>query len=345
MNSQENFKIIEFDNLNLKQNHSPNKRVKINLFLILILILFILFIIIIYFLFLTLKKNIDHIIKYNYNKEIQNKKIINKLDFIGDKLQVLKQKAFLNKKEITNYKNNSIYYMLSIKEVLGYKKIRVGRNFDGGYILLNDLKNIKFGYSFGISRELSFDKELADKNIDVFMYDHTIDKLFLNNSRFHWKKIGLTGRNTTKKNMKTLSELIEENGHSNENNMILKMDIESYEWDVLQNLPIKNLLQFKYIVGEFHFFSSGKINYYKILKKLQETHQIFHIHCNNCEGIIELDGSLICSALEISFVQKEGYNFIEDKNIYPIKGLDYNNCQKRKDISNLINLFNINFNN
>ena len=269
-----------------------------------------------------------------------NIKIIKKLDFIEGKFQVLEQKVFPNKKEIINYKNNNIYYTLSIKEVLGYKKIRVGRNLDGGYILLNDLENIKIGYSFGISTELSFDKELADKNIDVFMYDHTIDKLILNNSRFHWKKIGLTGSNTTKKNMKTLSELIKENGHSNENNMILKMDIESYEWEVLQYLPIKNLLQFKYIVGEFHFSSSAKVNYYNILRKLQETHQIFHIHCNNCGEIIKLDGALICNLLEISFVQKKGYNFFEDRNIYPIKGLDYKNCPKKKDISNVINLFN-----
>ena len=42
----------------------------------------------------------------------------------------------------------------------------------------------------------------------------------------------------TKNNMSTLPELIKENGHSKEENMILKMDIESYEWEVLQDLPI-----------------------------------------------------------------------------------------------------------
>ena len=96
----------------------------------------------------------------------------------------------MENKKIDNYNNNNFYYLLSIKEVLGYKKIRIGKNKDGGYILLNDLKNIKIGYSFGISREISFDKGLADKNIDVFMYDHTINKLPFENSKFHWKKIG-----------------------------------------------------------------------------------------------------------------------------------------------------------
>jgi hypothetical protein len=195
------------------------------------------------------------------------------------------------------------------------------------YFFLND--------SFGISREISFDKGLADKNIDVFMYDHTINKLPFENSKFHWKKIGLTGRNING-NMKTLPDLIEENGHSKEKNMILKLDIESNEWDVFQYLPIKNLRQFKYIVAEFHFSDSSKVDYYNILKKLQETHQIFHIHCNNCGRIIKLNRYSICSLLEISFIQKEGYEFIDDNNIYPIQNLDYKNCKKKEDISYLI---------
>ena len=173
------------------------------------------------------------------------------------------------------------------------------------------------------------------------MYDHIINKLPFENPKFHWKKIGLTGRITNRSNMKTLSELILANGLSKEKNMILKMDIESYEWNVFQYLPFKNLRQFKYIVGEFHFSNSRKIQYYyNILKKLLETHQIFHIHCNNCGRIIKLNGYTICNLLEISFILKEGYKFADDENIYPIEGIDYKNCIKKKDISYLINLFN-----
>lgn len=172
------------------------------------------------------------------------------------------------------------------------------------------------------------------------MYDHTINKLPKENKKFHWKKIGLSGRNINQNNMKTLPELIAENGHSKEKNMILKVDIESYEWDVFQYLPIKNLRQFKYIVGEFHFYNSTNVQYYNILKKILFTHQIFHIHCNNNGKIIKLNGYIICEALEISFIQKEGYEFSEDNNIYPIEGIDYKNCKTKEDISYLINLFN-----
>ena len=41
----------------------------------------------------------------------------------------------------------NIYNLLSIKEVLGYKKIRIGSIGEGGYILLNDLKEIKIAYT------------------------------------------------------------------------------------------------------------------------------------------------------------------------------------------------------
>lgn len=120
--------------------------------------------------------------------------------------------------------------------VLGYQKIRIGRKSDGGYIILNDFKDIQIAYSFGISREISFEKELADRNIDIYMYDHTISGLPFQNKKFHWKKMGLSSEFTANSNMKTLKELLTENGHLTQQNMILKIDIESSEWNVFQEL-------------------------------------------------------------------------------------------------------------
>ena len=45
------------------------------------------------------------------------------------------------------------------------------------------------------------------------MYDHTIKSLPFNNSKFHWKKIGLSeNKNNT---LKPLRDLLIENGHLN----------------------------------------------------------------------------------------------------------------------------------
>ena len=131
-------------------------------------------------------------------------------DFIDVKLQILEenQKILSNKEKIITNHNNNLFNLLGSMEVLGYNKIRIGRKNDGGYIFLNDFKNIKIAYSFGINNEISFEKELADKNIDVYMYDHSINQLPFENSKFHWKKIGLCGIKNEEQNMKTLSELI-----------------------------------------------------------------------------------------------------------------------------------------
>jgi hypothetical protein len=127
-----------------------------------------------------------------------------------------------------------IYHLISPKKVIGKKRILVGPKRDGCYVLLNDFTNIKYAYSFGIERKIQFDKYLADKGIDVYMYDHTIDSLPYNNIKFHWKKIGITGRNKSNRLMKSLEELIIENGHSSEKNMILKIDVEHAEWESLR---------------------------------------------------------------------------------------------------------------
>lgn len=260
--------------------------------------------------------------------------LIAKLDIIENNLKSIKENTIINKN------NFNIYKLLCPSGVVGHKKIRIGRKGDGGYIFLDDLDNIKIAYSFGINREISFDKDLADRNIDVYMYDHTINSLPFENQRFHWKKTGLSGNIINNTNLKTLPELLKENGHSKEKNMILKLDIESHEWEVFQNLPITILKQFKYIVGEFHFSSRQKLNYYNILEKLQLNHKIFHLHCNNCGRIIKLGGYEICHLLEISFIKKNGYKFYKSNDRFPMKGLDYKNCGKKKEISEILNFDN-----
>ena len=55
------------------------------------------------------------------------------------------------------------------------KILYLGEKTDGCYVLLDDFENIKDAYNFGIGRNIQFDKALAEKGIDIFMYDHTIN--------------------------------------------------------------------------------------------------------------------------------------------------------------------------
>ena len=67
-----------------------------------------------------------------------------------------------------------VYHLIAPKKVIGKKRILLGKKKDGSYVLLNDFENIKVAYSFGIQRKVQFDRYLADKGIDIYMYDHTI---------------------------------------------------------------------------------------------------------------------------------------------------------------------------
>ena len=152
------------------------------------------------------------------------------------------------------------------------------------------------------------------------MYDHTIKNLPYQNPKFHWKKIGLTEHKKRNDNMKTLKELLIENGHIKEKNMILKLDI----------------------VVEFHFNNIFISEYIKVFRKLNKNHQIFHLHCNNCGEIVKFDGYNICNLLEISFVIRENNSFLKPIDYFPINNIDYKNCENKFDSNNFLNIYHIN---
>ena len=217
------------------------------------------------------------------------------------------------------------YRYLYPKEVIGKKKVLYGDYSDGGYVLLDDLTNIKIAYSFGISNIISFDKALADKGIDFYMYDHTTKALPFENPKFHFKKIGLAGGQKKDYNLKRLNELLIENKHTQEKNMILKIDIENNEWDVLNEISDDILNQFKYIAMEFHIWNINKDYslYLNCLKHLTKFHQIFHIHCCNCKDLLIIGDNPICDTIEVSYIKKEGNEFKKDETTYPVKGFDF----------------------
>lgn len=269
-----------------------------------------------------------------FNQELSKCKENNK---VSDKLKWLKLMTNNDKNEYTGLKNcllNNpdnefcIYHLILPKEVCGKKRILLGGKLSGSYVLLNDFQDIKIAYSFGISTNIQFDKALADRGINIFMYDHTIDSLPYENPRFHWKKIGICGKNTNNKMLKNLEELIIENNHTNEKNMILKIDVEHWEWESLINLKEETLEKFKYIAIEFHFKDSKEFKdnnlYYNVLKKISNTHQVFYTRCNGNRSLkVNFGNNRICNMIEVSYILKKNNTFKKDEEIYPIYDLDY----------------------
>ncbi|GFN87945.1 methyltransferase-like protein 24 [Plakobranchus ocellatus] len=148
-------------------------------------------------------------------------------------------------------------------------------------------------YSFGIAWDYSFDDAMVAHGCEVHSFDPSMnlkDHQRSNNSYFY--AIGLASYNTNnfqprrdiyvKKpqvwKVRTLSAIKKMLGHEERTIDVLKLDIEGYEWTVLENLmesgQLDNVRQFSL---EFHLFRDfpakvDYVNFYKSYTALREDY-------------------------------------------------------------------------
>lgn len=225
--------------------------------------------------------------------------------------------------------------LLRVKHVISDNKyIRVGRMNDGGYVMLDDFNKDMRAYSFGISDDISWDKEMVERcGLEVFMYDHTIKGLPEYNKNFHYLKMGISSEDDVEKHLLSMNSILTNNGDIDNKNLILKMDVEGAEYDFLCNTPSEIIDNFKQIVIEFHNITKmkNKEKLFESLNKLNETHQIVWIHGNNCDFSEIDDGIVVPNAVEALYLNRRYYEF-EDKEVYFPWEIDQSNRYKLRDI-------------
>ncbi|MBR0278402.1 MAG: FkbM family methyltransferase [Synergistaceae bacterium] len=215
-----------------------------------------------------------------------------------------------------------LHSLLKIDSAEGFDLIRIGRDYDGGYIMLDDFEPGGIAYSFGISGDVSWDKDMALRGYDVFMYDHTIDGLPEENTRFHWSKLGIADGVTHDDRLKTLEELISRNGHEGKRDMILKMDVEGAEWGFLESVKPETLSQFSQMTFELHNMIklADHERVLNILRKINETHQLVHLHANNVSSYVTIGGRNFAALFEVSYVLRDKYKFSSEYDVkLPLK--------------------------
>jgi hypothetical protein len=186
--------------------------------------------------------------------------------------------------------------------------VRIGNEGDGGYIMANCFEKIDAAYSFGIANDVSWDSAIANKSIPVYMYDHTIQQLPAQHELFHFFRVGICGKPNIS-GMKDIAQIMKENGHLGKN-LILKMDIEGFEWPALDALNDEELACFSQIVCEIHDLNNLLFDTYRHeiisrnLKKILKHMHCVHIHANNVGWVAESDGVRIPVLLELTFVKK-----------------------------------------
>lgn len=222
---------------------------------------------------------------------------------------------------------NEVRRLLKIYAVWDKSFVRCGNLHDGGYVMVDDFSNGGIAYSFGISNDVSWDDDMADKGYNVFMYDHTIKGLPKERSEFHFFKKGIADSIATDM-LDTLEAFVYQNGHESASHMILKMDVEGAEWGFLEMTSSELLHKFDQIVLELHGFLHPK-HKYKILSglhKLSISHAVVHVHANNYSKEWECDDIHFSDVLEVTWANRNVYNLAPPNNIYLPISLDAPCC-------------------
>lgn len=248
---------------------------------------------------------------------------------------------------------------LEVIKTPGFTKKRIGRNQDGGYIVLNEIcEQTEVLYSYGVSDDWSFEEDFVNKyGCDARLFDHTVDPITSSNPKIHFKKQGLGTEPST--DLDTLYNHMAENNDLGKKS-VLKMDIEWNEWDFFETTSSSFLSSFDQIICELHIIPAeyngshtpyftgfhkdvyDKFNeeifgkYLKCIKNLKEYFSIYHLHVNNSLGVGMYQDCSIPYLLEVSFINNRflSSDIESSQENFPIEGLDFPNKPYKPEIIN-----------
>lgn len=225
--------------------------------------------------------------------------------------------------------------LLLVKGVEGRKELmRIGRNHDGGYIMLNDFSKDMHAYSFGIDEDVSWDEQIASLGPKVFMFDHTIPCLPFNVEGGEFYRIGISGVDDEEENTLSMLTILEKRGDLNNKNLILKMDVEGAEWDFILETPSEIIENFVQITLEFHslFEWNKQEKILTALTKLNRTHQVIWVHGNNAGDVYAANGLVLPELIEATFASRKKYKFYSYDTYNIPSCLDMPNLPNRQEI-------------
>ena len=232
---------------------------------------------------------------------------------------------------INQYKFDEIIHKLKPYD-LGHELIRVGSVNDGGYLVPNILDQIHYCFSPGVGSKIDFEKNLLDYNIKSFLADGTIKKsIELREFDFENKNLASYNSNTTITLENWVNSKVQKNF-----NLLLQMDVESFEYEIISSTPEEILKMFKIMVIEFHYIE--KLNHYlifnifsQVLNKILLNFEIAHVHPNNCQGTFYVNNEKLPTALEVTFLRKDLCKYKKNINTLPNK-LDSRNIESLPEV-------------
>lgn len=186
--------------------------------------------------------------------------------------------------------------------------VRIGPAGDGGYLLPDDLDDLRVCISPGVSSEVGFDVAVAERGMEVFMADASVPHPPHMHQRFHFSRLFLgavDGPGTVRLDTYCAGIPPHLDG-----DRLLQMDIEGAEWAVLLDTSPQTLSRFRIMVIEFHdlhrLFGRFAFDTMRaVFAKLLQSHRVVHIHPNNARQPRRRGGLEIPPLMEFTFHRRD----------------------------------------
>ena len=216
--------------------------------------------------------------------------------------------SLANKIGLTHNKYDLLEFINRSKvKGVGIPLIRVGGSRDGGYLVPDILEKVRYCFSPGVSDNSDFEVGLLDYRIKIFQADYSVTASPMGgNADFTRKYIGAKNTDTYMR----LDDWIDGKVGKDENKLLLQMDIEGFEYEVINSLSESFLNRFIIIIIEFHnleklFRKKNYNEYSKSFKKILKNFTIAHIHPNNSKRIIRIGEIEVPPVMEFTFLRND----------------------------------------
>lgn len=216
-----------------------------------------------------------------------------------------------------------------------YNLIRLGRDFDGGYVVA-DINDTYDGFiSCGVGSDISFEVDFMRKYnyLNCVIFDGTVKKL-----PYPHPKVTHIKKNIGSTNTATLSNINEylNNNNNNNKNLFIKMDIEGGEfaWHNYLMTTGSLLNNAAQIVIEIHLNMGAQsiADKWRLLETFSKTHNLIHIHGNNCSPMTTINNIPVPLVFECTYLHKKYFLNSPEYDNAPLPcPLDMPNNKKRLD--------------
>jgi hypothetical protein len=203
-----------------------------------------------------------------------------------------------------------------------YKLIRLGEIGDGGYLIPDDLEGggAVTCITLGVGEQVGFEFDLAQKGVNCYMADYSVEKPPLSHKKFHFKKkfIGTKNNGVYLKFKDYFNEIIKPH-----EDYILKIDIEGDEYKILPLIEEEDLARMRIVILEFHHFTNiitpmGYNLMETIMNKIQKNHTIVHVNPNSYSPCISFTKKIkLYDLLEITLLRNDRITEKREQLIFP----------------------------